>query len=240
MPNDYYSEIIRELKKFSRPLKKNTSGRKFDLNRYLGTPRTFLNVYTPDKRKVVKEFLKKHKSLDNAEFRQLLNKLYRAKTFDEVSITGILLAGAPEFKKSLKLSQFEKWLSLLHGWAEIDSTCHPAFTAPEVLANWSEWKTSLIKLSKDKNINKRRASLVLLVMPVARSKEKCLADLAFKNIERLKGEKEVLITKAISWLLRQLVHNHKNRVSAYLDENTDSLPKIAIRETRRKIETGKK
>lgn len=240
MDGDYYSEITRELKRFSNPPKKNDEDRRFDLNRYLGTPRAFLNVPTPTKRKIVKEFFKKHQTLDVSDFRQLLDRLYHAKTFDEVSITGILLEGAAEFRKNLKLSQSEKWLSLLRGWAEIDSTCHPSFTAGEILANWLKWKKFLIKLSKDKNINKRRASLVLLVMPVARSDDKRLADLAFKNIEWLKSEKEVLITKAISWLLRQLVHNHKNRVSAYLNKNADSLPKIAIRETWKKIKTGKK
>lgn len=239
MSYDYYSEIISELKKFSRPMMENTTGRKFDINRYLGTPRAFLNVPTPTKRKIVKEFLKKHRPIDVSEFRQLLGRLYHG-TFDEVSITGILIQGAPEFRKTLKLSQFEKWLALLKGWAEVDSTCHPAFTAEEVLANWQEWKKFLIKLSKDKNINKRRESLVLLVMPVARSTDKRLADLAFQNIEHLKGEREVLITKAISWLLRQLVHNHKDRVRKYLDDNADSLPKIAIRETWKKIKTGKK
>ncbi|MBI2314815.1 DNA alkylation repair protein [Candidatus Daviesbacteria bacterium] len=35
-----------------------------------------------------------------------------------------------------------------------------------------------------------------------------MADLAFENIDKLKAEKDVLITKAISWVLRSLIKNH--------------------------------
>lgn len=53
-------------------------------------------------------------------------------------------------------------------------------------------------------------------------------------------EKHVMITKAISWLLRSLIKYHKNEVTVYLKKNSLTLPKIAVREVRRKLETGKK
>ena len=53
-------------------------------------------------------------------------------------------------------------------------------------------------------------------------------------------EKDILITKAISWLLRSLVKYHKNEVDQVIEQNKETLPKIAIRETKRKIETGRK
>ncbi|MDP2951009.1 MAG: DNA alkylation repair protein, partial [bacterium] len=64
--------------------------------------------------------------------------------------------------------------------------------------------------------------------------------LAFENIEKLKPEKDILITKAISWLLRNLIKYHKKEVADYLKKNKNSLPKIAVRETEKKIKTGKK
>ncbi|MBY0432537.1 MAG: DNA alkylation repair protein, partial [Cyclobacteriaceae bacterium] len=59
-------------------------------------------------------------------------------------------------------------------------------------------------------------------------------------IERLKIEKEILITKAISWLLRDLVKHHTKMVSQYISRNKNTLPAIAIRETLTKLKTGKK
>ena len=81
---------------------------------------------------------------------------------------------------------------------------------------------------------------MLLVKPTRESDDIRLKKQAFITIEKLIHEKDILITKAISWLLRQLITNHKEEVSAFLDLHSEEIPKIAIRETRRKLETGKK
>lgn len=63
---------------------------------------------------------------------------------------------------------------------------------------------------------------------------------AFENILTLCGEKDILITKAISWLLRSLIKHHKYAVQEFLDENHEQLPPIAVRETIQKLKTGRK
>lgn len=67
-----------------------------------------------------------------------------------------------------------------------------------------------------------------------------LADLTFENIRKIKMEKNILITKSISWLLRDLIKNNKSRVEKYLEEDADTLPKIAVRKVRKKLLTGNK
>ena len=67
-----------------------------------------------------------------------------------------------------------------------------------------------------------------------------VADTALENIELLKHEKEILITKAISWVLRSMIRHHREKVAEYLEENAATLPAIAVRETRTKLSTGKK
>lgn len=109
-----------------------------------------------------------------------------------------------------------------------------------MLADWAAWRKILQVFSRSENIHNQRASLVLLPGPVAHSADSRLAQLAFKNIDCLKGEKSILITKAISWLLRSLVRYHKRELAAYLEQNRKSLPKVAIRETERKLLTGRK
>jgi 3-methyladenine DNA glycosylase AlkD len=64
--------------------------------------------------------------------------------------------------------------------------------------------------------------------------------MAFANMEKLKGEKGILITKAISWLLRTLIKHHRGEVEAYLGEQAATLPKVALRETWNKLRQGVK
>lgn len=97
-----------------------------------------------------------------------------------------------------------------------------------------------MKLAKSEEISKRRASLVLLTKPVRDTYDERLLKLALGNIDRVKGEKDILITKAVSWLLREMVKNYRKEVEEYLDANEDSLPKVAVRETKVKLKTGKK
>jgi len=95
-------------------------------------------------------------------------------------------------------------------------------------------------MAVDGNPSRRRASLVLLTKSVRGSNDARLSKLAFKNIDLLKGEKDILITKAVSWLLRSLIKNHRVEVVDYINKNRQILPKIAIRETERKLKTGRK
>jgi 3-methyladenine DNA glycosylase AlkD len=81
---------------------------------------------------------------------------------------------------------------------------------------------------------------VLLARPVSQSGDERIATLAFEIIGRLRNEKDVLITKAVSWLLRSLIKNHQDEVREYIANNSEELPKIAVREVRNKLETGKK
>ncbi len=96
------------------------------------------------------------------------------------------------------------------------------------------------ELARDPNINKRRASLVLLTGPVRRSDDPRLLVAAFGNVQRLQAERAALISKAVSWLLRNLSIRHRDAVIRYLEENRAALPAIAVREVSTKLETGRK
>ena len=83
-------------------------------------------------------------------------------------------------------------------------------------------------------------ALVLPAAPAHYSDDIRFRDLAFANIEVLKAEKAILITKAVSWLLRSMTSRHHAAVAAYVEANAASLPAIAVRETRTKLRTGTK
>lgn len=185
-------------------------------------------------------FKDRHAELTQSEFVALLDSLAIGKTYNEYVAIGILLGKYPQLRAALNPCCLDRWLERAQGWAEVDVTCQFNFTADEMLSDWKTWKHLLTAFTQDANVHKRRASLVLLTKPLRESDDPRLAKLAFANIDKLKRDKNILITKAVSWVLRALIKYHRAEVEAYLDANVDTLPKIAIRETRVKLRTGKK
>lgn len=229
--NKHHQEILAEIKRAS-SAKKIPPG-------VLGTPHLCYSLTNPQKRRMVGAWWKTHRDIAVKEFIFLLDSLYRGRSYDEKTLAGLFLETS-RFQAEIKPKQIGEWLNFLEGWAEVDTTCQSSFSPKELLSRWPEWKSLLENLVRDKNINKRRASLVLLVKSARHSADPRLAELALANIEKLKTEKDVLITKAISWLLRGLVKHHRKTIEDYLEKNADSLPSVALRETATKLKTGRK
>jgi 3-methyladenine DNA glycosylase AlkD len=184
--------------------------------------------------------MRDHKTMKADGFQKLITSLVKGKSATEKMIAGMLLDLSTEEQRSFDPTYFDEWLSHVEGWAEVDTLCTGKYPITEIPSNLTTWKKLLLAFSKSNNINKRRASLVFLCSPTSKEANKALAKLGFTLIDRLKGEKEILITKAISWLLRSMVLYHKGMVSDYVKVNRETLPAIAVRETMVKIETGRK
>jgi 3-methyladenine DNA glycosylase AlkD len=189
---------------------------------------------------MVKRWLAAHKKAGAETIKALVGDLFAAESHEEKTLGALLLRESAKVRRATSLAEVDAWLGHLNGWAEVDSLCQNAFTAEEMLADWPAWDRLLVRLSKDANINKRRAALVLLTGPVHYSDDPRFRDLALAFIERLSPERDILITKAISWLLRCLVTRHRSAVERCLAEQATTLPKVAIRETRVKLDTGTK
>lgn len=210
------------------------------LNSYLGNNHVRYPITTPALRTIAKKWMRDHTELLPAELAALLTSLIKGKSFTEKIMAGIMMGYSSKLQRKFDPAIFDEWLEHLVGWAEVDAVCSGDFPTTQIPEDWTRWKKLLTTFAKSPNIQKRRASLVLLCSPVSRVKDERLAVTAFKNIDRLKSEKEILITKAVSWLLRSLIKHHRDAVSNYVEENQDTLPKIAVRETLVKLDTGKK
>jgi len=210
------------------------------VQKYLGSNKPTRCVKTGEIKKVARKFLKEN-DLSETEFFELIDNLYsRAKTFEEVDLAAKLIGIKKNYRKNIKVEGLGQWLTYTCGWAECDTLCQSNFTAEEILGRWNEWKKFLLKLNISKNIQQRRASLVLLCKALRQSDDKRIVELAIKQVESLKSENEILVTKAVSWILRSMYKNHKEKLAEYLNENKNSLPKIAYREAMTKVLTGKK
>ncbi len=227
--------LLRQLKAAARP---PTPG--FDLRAYAGGGHAVLGVPVPERRRLAGAWLAAHKGATAAEVLALADSLMVGDTNEELSLGPMLAALHKPSRRALDPARVDRWLDNLQGWAEVDGLCQNTLEAEDFRADWPAWSALIGRLAGDPNINRRRAALVLLTRPAAKSDDPRVAALAFATIERLKAEKPILITKAVSWLLRSLAARRPAEVAAYLDANAATLPAIAVRETRRKLETGRK
>lgn len=233
--NSYHQEILSEIKRQAGNGTKHSWS-----DAYLGSGHFYYSLSVPNKRLIAKTWAKNHQAIQLPEFINLLDSLYKGESYEEKTIASELLEYLPKMRKQLDPRKLDEWLNFLQGWAEIDCLCSGTFTASEMDEHWNDWSSLIKQFPKNENITKRRASLVLLTGPVSASSDARFSKLAFKMIDTLKPERDILITKAISWLLRSLVKNYRTEVAEYLEVNKESLPKIAVKETNRKILTGRK
>lgn len=208
--------------------------------RYLGTNKPYHGFTTKQIVDLAKRIFKEN-SIDSTEIISLLNSLYQnGVSYTEIVLGPMILSFSSEALKNFDPKNLDLWLNYTCGWAENDVLCQSNFTAENILNRWSDWQKWLKEFNQSSNINKRRASLVLLTKSLRQSDDPRLSKLAFENVENLKGEKDILITKAVSWILRSLVTFHKTELLDYLDKNKESLPRIAYREALSKALTGRK
>ena len=210
------------------------------LDSYLGNDHPRYPINAPALRRIAKDWMKAHRELSAKELAALLTSLIEAVSSTEKVMAGIILGYAKPDQWKFDPTIFDRWLNHLKGWAEVDAVCTGAYTIYQLPADWNNWGKIFTNFSKDKNINKRRASLVIFTSALRYTNDDRLAKAALKIIDRLKGEKEIMITRAISWVLRSMVKKFKPLVASYLKENEDTLPKIAVRETKTVLKTGKK
>jgi len=235
MKDSLHHQILQQIKKNSGKGTAHTF-----LDSYLGNTHFRYPISAPVLRRIAKDWMNDHRDLSAGDFASLLTDLVESSSSTEKFMAGILLDYATADQRKFKPALFDRWLNHLEGWAEIDAVCTGRYSATEVVSQWNKWKPLLIKFSKSKNINKRRASIVFFCSPLSKVEDNVISKTALQIVDTLKSEREILITKAISWVLRSMIRYNREMVEIYLKENAASLPKISVRETRVKLETGKK
>ena len=234
LSNEYHREIVNLFKSHAET-RRSKQG-----NDYIGSGKLLYPINSPSSRILIKEWLKSKPNLTFREYTDLLDSLALGESHNEFQVIGRLLEYRPKLRRLLPPDSLNLWLSYAEGWAEVDGICQSNFSFAEMLSHWEDWRKAIEAFLHSENVHKRRASLVLLTGPVRNSDDKRLSELAFRNIDELKHEKDILITKAISWLLRELITNHREEVREYIEKNDDALPRIAVRETVNKLNYGRK
>lgn len=208
---------------------------------YTGSPRVHLGIGVNGLRDFLADYLEAHgDALTPDAAIPLLAELYEGNSVEEPILAGLLLARLPKVRAALSLETFGGWLDKLQGWVEVDSTCQSSFGPKDLYSRWDEWTAFLRSMNASANINQRRASLVLLNRTLRESDDPRAMTLALELIENVKAERDRLMTKAVSWVLREGTKRHKSAVAAYLDAHSAELASHVVREVRKKLETGKR
>jgi len=207
---------------------------------YGGSGHPFYSVGAPERRAIARAWIAGRQGSGPDETLAVLDSLFAGESHEEKTLPGFILAADRGARRAVRPEDLDRWLGELNGWAEIDCLCQSVFRAEDLTADWPAWRALIERLAVDVNINKRRAAMVLLNAPVRGSDDPRFRDLALHVIDRLKGERDILITKAVSWLLRTMTVRHRDEVEHFLACEADRLPKVAVRETRTKLATGTK
>ncbi len=233
--NPHHQSILRRIRA-TKPGRGQTTQRP----EHLGTARKWYGLKNDQRRQIMLDFCAAHKDLAFDDWLALIDSLYHGDSYEERCAPQTLFRKYPRYRRRLPLAQLDAWLGCLNGWAEVDGTCQTVFSDKDLLADWDGWSALLNSLAGDGDVNKRRAALVLLTAPISQSEDPRILELSLQLIDRLRGDKDKRITKAISWLLRKGIKQHREAIAAYLEANAPALPAIAVRETRKKLATGKK
>ena len=202
---------------------------------------TALKVYgvrVPQLRKIAQAWYRAHKQIARDGLVALVEALWDGESREERVLAMLLLEHCSHWVPGLTKSHFEQWRQSLDSWELTDGLGW-------VLALWLAGDPDtrlgyLLELIADEDVWSRRLALVPLAR-INRGKEGfTLPDLTLQLIDEVKEERHPMITKAVSWVLREMIKHHREQVVAYLEQNRDVLASHVVREVDNKLRTGLK
>ncbi len=173
--NTHHAAILNEIKARSGVPTSHTF-----LDGYLGNSHPRYPINAPTLREIAKTWAKENKTLTAKEFCSVLDSLINAPSSTEKVMAGIIMDYGTKEQITFDPKIFDRWLDQLEGWAEVDAVCTGRFTIKAIPENWSAWEKLLRRFAKSKNINKRRASLVLLCSPIRYADNNEMAEVHLK------------------------------------------------------------
>jgi 3-methyladenine DNA glycosylase AlkD len=190
-------------------------------------------------RQIVRAWRREHRDVTIDDLLPLVEALWAGESREERLIALELPQHYPFAISQLTWEHFDRWRRDLDNW-ELTDVLGLGVLGPWVAASPEQREQHLWDLVQDEDVWSRRLGLVAIVgLRRARAKVDLLA-LALGLLDQVKEQPDPAITKAISWVLRELVKEHPGEVAAYLDENVDLLPKHVVREVTNKLTTGRK
>ena len=196
-------------------------------------------VYAADLRSVVKTF-KKSLAEQSAKFVYQLAIVLLDRNIKECrQIAYELIAGHREARESMNVSRIESLGAGIDNWACVDHFC-----CTLVGAAWRDGRISdatIRRWSRSEDLWWRRAAVVATVPLNVRARGGTGDTVRTLAVCRsLLSDREVMVQKAISWALRELVEWDREAVERFMETEDALLASRVRREVSRKLTIGKK
>jgi 3-methyladenine DNA glycosylase AlkD len=202
---------------------------------------TGLKVYglrVPQLRGIVRAWVRDHEQMACDDLVALVEALWSGDSREEWMLFTYLLEHYKHCAPDLTKGHFERWRRSLDNWEMTDGLGW-------VLAFWLLGDPDtrldyLWDLIADEDVWSRRLALVATATINRGHTGFTIPNLTLELIDRVKEERHPMITKAVSWALREMTKSHPDQVAAYLEENREVLAAHVVREVNNKLRTGVK
>lgn len=197
----------------------------------LKTPRKVLGTRVPKLRSIARRWARENKDVSSIERRKLILSLWGGPSREEqlLSLWVLGTLESPEWR------DFALLRGGLDSWEPTDHMAH--LVADFVEADPESREHHVSDLAVSDHLWTIRLGVVTLSQLNHRGLGK---HLTLDVIDSVRHHRDPMITKAVSWALREFAANWPGPTRSYLKARGDELPAIAIRETRNKLDTGKK
>lgn len=190
-------------------------------------------------RQIVRAWRRDHKDVAGEDLLGLVEALWDGESREERMLALELLQHHPQYIPKLTWSRFERWRRELDNW-ELTDVLGVGVLGPWVHDDLDERTQRLQGLIADEDLWSRRLGLVGAIGVNRARRDTSFPELTLELIDQTRREGHPMITKAVSWMLRDLCKKHPGQVAAYLDENQDALAGHVVREVSNKLKTGRK
>ncbi|MHC4839991.1 MAG: DNA alkylation repair protein [Planctomycetota bacterium] len=226
-------EIVERLRNFTNPERqKNTVN-------YFPSAEENLGVAASDIRSVLRDNKKLMKAASPAAVLKLAHAIIAQKTLEGRQLAYELVGGHKATMAILNRKQLETLGKGIDNWASVDTFC-----CGIAGICWREGNITDAAISawlKSKDPWWRRAGVVATIPLNIRSRGGT-GDSARTTMvcEMIVDDDHVMVHKALSWALRQLIEWDRVAVKRFLKKHDATLPALVKREVTRKLETGLK
>ena len=194
-------------------------------------------IRTPDNRRLARTWRRTHSGTDARLVVALAGSLWDGESRDERMLGLEILYLYPDIVHGLKRDVFDQWRPRIDNWGVCD------FVATRILGPWvaaaPEGRLGYLEqLVGDPHLYSRRLGLVASVH--LNRDGSSFGAWTLRQVDRLIDERDPMITKAISWSLRQMTKHQAADVEAYLETRGERIAALPRREVRNKLRTGRK
>ena len=202
------------------------------------TGRKVYGVRVPQLRRIARDWHRAHRELERHDLVNLVEVLWSGESREEQTLSVLLLEQHEHWIPDLTRVHFDRWRRGLESWEATDGLGW-------ILALWlsGDPDTRLGYLSDligDVDVWSRRMALVATVRINRGKTGPTIPHLTLQLLDRVKSERHPMITKAVSWALRELIRHHRDQTAVYVESNRQVLARHIVREVSNKLHTGLK